>query len=311
MKDSMEGHTRNAQGDHQRALGDLALSVPAAPGVVPGRAAVRLTTLQENACYIAYTCLKQGLSASDFQAAATSAYATGSDLPDAYRSKSFYIEMTDASSHVFFTNVLASLKQTECFAIAADEGPRGKDYLTIHVHYLDPRFVPHTSFWQVRKVFLKDNASLCAEVMRSFTESPDPSRIPPASMMTERDWARGCVGFAADGAPVMGTQRNSRPLAAPAPGVKGNLAFALLQVKRRHTEEDMLVAWCCPHRFDLVADVLEEYSVTKCILLFVRKVSSHIVNHASAKGRFHALHTLFTSEWAGGLASLHLAPHRF
>ena len=40
-------------------------------------------------------------------------------------------------------------------------------------------------------------------------------------------------------------------------------------------------------------------------------MTSHIVNHPSAKGRFHALHTLLTGEWAGGLAALPLAPHRF
>lgn len=130
-------------------------------------------------------------------------------------------------------------------------------------------------------------------------------------MLSVEEFARKLVGFTADGAPVMGTQRQSRPLAAPVRGPVGNLAHALLERKKEYCNEGLLVAWCCPHRLDLTAAALEDLPDVGPILQMVRRMAAHVANHPSARASLGALHKLFTGEWHGGLDALHFAPHRF
>ena len=262
-------------------------------------------------CYHAYSCLKRGLSAEDYKAMAQSAYSIGGQLPDGYRSHTFYAEMTDAASHVLFTRVLTAVKRSPVLAVAADEGPRGCNYLSIRVHYLDSAFMPCTELWQVRKLFRKDHDELCKAVVKAFTESPDGVHVPHSTMLSEKEFADKLVGLTADGAPVMGAQRQAHPLSVPMRGSTGNLAFSLLECKARHSSAQLLVAWCCPHRLDLTAGEVERHPATGPILQMVRRLAAHVANHPAAKGQLSALHHLFTGDWNGGAAALHLAPHRF
>ena len=311
MKDTIDSHVAKASGDHARALDDLKDGCHTQAVGTQRCDSIKITELQENACYSAYTCLKRGLTSDDYKVLAQSAYSIGSQLPDAYKSSSFYSEMTDAAGFVLFKQVLEAVKRSSVFSVAVDEGYRGCNFFALRANYLDANFVPTMAFWQVRKVFLKDHASLCDAVKDSFTKTPDPSNIPSSDMLTEAQFAKGLVGLTADGAPVMGTQRGSRPIYEPHPGPRGNLAYSLLELKRRHCDESLLVAWCCPHRLDLVAKLLENHASTTTILSMIRRLSAHVTHHPSAKSQLSSLHQLFTGEWKGGLDALNHAPHRF
>ena len=197
------------------------------------------------------------------------------------------------------------------FCIGADEGTRKDSFLAVRVHYLNSEMQPKSKFWQTVKLYDKGHHAIVQAILDSLTKSPEPERIPEERMLTKEHVAKALVGLTADGAPVMGTQRSGAPLAAATRGPTGNLAWSLQQLKREQTEEKLFVVWCSPHGFDLVAEALEDLPVCAPVLSMVRRLCSHVANHAKARGTLKELHILFTATAVGGLASLRFAPHRF
>ena len=59
------------------------------------------------------------------------------------------------------------------FAIGADEGPRGYDFLSLRVHYLTAQFVPETAFWQVRKVQTTRNSAVSKLFLARIRQRPN------------------------------------------------------------------------------------------------------------------------------------------
>ena len=310
--DSVWGHIRAPSGDHAKAFEWMCRSAPAAVGEdEPEAAPPKPTAQQENVVYIAYACLREGLSAGNYKALANAAYATGSELPAAYHSHTFYAQVTDCSGYVLFKRVLEAVQRSPVLTVAADEGARGTPKFVIRVHYLDDKWIPQTGLWQVRDIAYKDHKTLCGAIIQSFTQPPS-ADFAIEDMLTENAFAHKLVGLTADGASVMGTQRGSRPLASPRPGPKGNLAWALQELKHHHGHQDsLLLAWCCPHRLDLVAGKAEDHEAFKPLLDMVRRLSAHVASSKRAQGVLKGLHELFTGEWGGGAEGLHYAPHRF
>ena len=203
------------------------------------------------------------------------------------------------------------MKQSPVLCVAADEGSRGASFFAIRVHFLDQKFTPQTALWQVRSNSAGDHRSLCAAVVSAFTEPPC-KEVSDSEMFSREEFARKLTAFTADGASVMGTQRSSRPLAAPIPGPTGNLANSLQELKQEFDcPEKILVAWCCPHRLELVANKLETVDAFRPLLEVVRKLCSHVVQTRRARAALQSLHALFTGEWGGGADGLRYAPHRF
>ena len=103
----------------------------------------------------------------------------------------------------------------------------------------------------MRVIAQKDHQTLCDELLRAFTLSPDLSEISSSDMLSRAEFGRKLSALTADGAPVMGTGRSGAPIHEPKPGQ--NLAAALQDVKAECGDEKLLVVWCASHRLDLVA----------------------------------------------------------
>ena len=167
-------------------------------------------------------------------------------------------EVTDACDVVLFRQVLDVVKASPVVSIGCDEGSRSKSFFVIRVHYLDGDFRPHTLFWQVHRLYVKDHKSLFDAIIQSFTQPPG-SPWSASDMFTREEFLRKLVALTADGASVMGVQRSGRPLSEPRPGPIGNLAYSLAQAKEEFNEERLLTVWCAPHRLDLVAAKVERH----------------------------------------------------
>ena len=73
---------------------------------------------------MAYTCLREGLSAGSYVAVAKAAHAMGAELPPAYYSHTFYAQVTDCAGFVLMSRILESVKKSPVLTVAADEGGR-------------------------------------------------------------------------------------------------------------------------------------------------------------------------------------------
>ena len=214
----MERHTSRSGGDHSRALAffkeEMADLVVEVQPQQPRKAST--SDAEQNLVYLAYLCLQMGLSGCQYQKIAHACHRVGAAIPNSHLGQRFYRDLTDAAGVFLFKQVLELLRSSPVISVNCDEGVLGSGFFVIRVHCLGKNG-PVSAFYQARLLHSKTADDLCAEVLRAFCESPG-GTIPPHLMLSKQECLEKLIGFCADGAPVMGTQRRSRPVAAPVPG---------------------------------------------------------------------------------------------
>jgi hypothetical protein len=214
--------------------------------------------------------------------------------------------MTEICGRRLFRQLLADVKAATALVVHVDEAD---GLLSIRVQFMGQDFLPHSAFWQVRRVYRGDSENLCSEVIRSFTTSPCPSEILAGEMLSLGDFAKKLKGFCADGASVNGVRRDGRPVAEPREG--DNMAWKLQEFKASHTSEKLLVAWCASHRSDLLADSVDKLPQFEQLAELVRRLCSHVGKSMPAQGALKAIHAVLSDAMSGGPGGMTFAPHRF
>lgn len=153
-KELLDQHVRQPAGDHSLALQCLRQEYGGESEEAPAvkkRRTVSLSPFEEHAIFLAYTCLRLGLTEKDFHTMSQTAYSLGAQISEAHWSSRFYKEVTTAAATNLWERLVAKVKGSDVLSICADEACKnGNSYFVLGAHYLTEKL----ELWHLLKYVL-------------------------------------------------------------------------------------------------------------------------------------------------------------
>lgn len=172
-KEVIDSHQAKRAGDHSRAIQFLKDNVmckeaeaPEAVGA-PSRAREKVQPTEENQIFLAYTCLRAGLTGVDYETIADAAYKTDAVVPAIYASRRFYKQIQEVAAESLLKATCDAVRASPVLSLSCDEGPHG--HLVIRTSYLDKDYLPRSTFWEMRFLAQKNHEALCEAILDSLT----------------------------------------------------------------------------------------------------------------------------------------------